>query len=99
MLKGSHDFFGLNHYTSRFASNANRSNIPIDFDHDQGVTPSLYDTKGNLIGKASACNWLYVVPWGLEKLLNWVKVRYDNPPIIITENGVAVPNEDILPVN
>lgn len=35
-----------------------------------------------------------MVPWGLEKILVWVKDRYGNPPIIITENGVAMPGED-----
>ena len=35
----------------------------------------------------TAISWLYVVPWGIEKVLHWVKMRYDNPPVIITENG------------
>jgi beta-glucosidase/6-phospho-beta-glucosidase/beta-galactosidase len=29
------------------------------------------------------------VPWGLRKALNWVKKEYNNPPVIITENGFA----------
>jgi len=58
----------------------------------------INDINGNPIGAASACDWLYVVPWGFGKLLNWVKVRYNNPPIVITENGVAAPNEDTLPL-
>lgn len=32
MLKGSHDFFGLNHYTSKYAANA--KNSPTDFSSD-----------------------------------------------------------------
>lgn len=38
--------------------------------------------------------WLKEVPWGFRKLLNWIKVRYDNPLIIVTENGVSGPGED-----
>lgn len=34
-----------------------------------------------------------MVPWGFRKSLNWVKDRYDNPTIIVTENGVSVPGE------
>ncbi len=38
--------------------------------------------------------WLKEVPWGFRKLLNWIKTRYDNPLIIVTENGVSGPGED-----
>lgn len=37
--------------------------------------------------RQTAVSWLYVVPWGIEKLLHWIKMRYGNPPVIITENG------------
>lgn len=30
---------------------------------------------------------LQIVPWGFRKILNWIKVQYDNPEVIITENG------------
>jgi len=34
-----------------------------------------------------------VVPWGLRDLLLWITERYDSPPIYITENGCAMPDE------
>ncbi|MEM9930198.1 MAG: family 1 glycosylhydrolase, partial [Bacteroidota bacterium] len=34
-----------------------------------------------------------VVPWGLRELLLWITERYDGPPIYITENGCAMPEE------
>ncbi|XP_023312456.1 beta-glucosidase 42-like [Anoplophora glabripennis] len=30
-----------------------------------------------------------ITPWGIRKLLNWLKQAYHNPEIFITENGVA----------
>jgi len=30
---------------------------------------------------------LQVVPWGFRKLLNWIAKEYNNPPVLITENG------------
>lgn len=35
----------------------------------------------------AASEWLYVVPWGIRKLINYVAKRYNNPPIYVTENG------------
>ena len=37
-------------------------------------------------------NWA-VVPWGCQKLLEWIDKRYDRPDIYITENGCAYADE------
>ena len=39
--------------------------------------------------------WLFivcysqVVPWGFRKVLNWIANEYNNPPVLITENGFS----------
>ena len=33
--------------------------------------------------------WLRVNPWGIRRLLKWIKDRYGNPPVYVTENGVS----------
>jgi beta-glucosidase/6-phospho-beta-glucosidase/beta-galactosidase len=30
-----------------------------------------------------------VVPWGLGKILNWIKRAYNNTPVLVTENGFS----------
>jgi len=30
-----------------------------------------------------------VVPWGLCKLLNWIKRAYSNTPVLVTGNGYS----------
>lgn len=32
-------------------------------------------------------DWLFVYPQGMEKLVMYMKERFNNTPIIITENG------------
>lgn len=32
-------------------------------------------------------DWLFVYPQGMEKLVMYMKDRFNNTPIIITENG------------
>jgi len=34
--------------------------------------------------------WLYIVPSGMRSLMNYVKERYNSPPVYITENGKAM---------
>ena len=32
---------------------------------------------------------MQVVPWGFRKLLKWIAKEYNNPPVVITENGFS----------
>lgn len=41
---------------------------------------------------SSGSIWLQVVPWGIRRVLNFIKNNYGNPPVIITENGVSDTN-------
>lgn len=35
----------------------------------------------------TALDWLYVYPQGMEKMVIYLKNRYNNIPLFITENG------------
>jgi beta-galactosidase len=87
MLKGSSDFFGLNHYSTYYtravekAGGGQAGNAGV-FGTDEVELIPLGDVP------VSAMNWS-IVPWGMNKLLHWIDRRYGHPPIYITENGVA----------
>ncbi|XP_058456857.1 lactase/phlorizin hydrolase-like [Malaya genurostris] len=87
-IKGTSDFFGLNTYTTRLVSKNSYHNeanygIPSN-EHDAGVIFSV-----NSSWPSAKTSWLKIVPFGLHKLLNWIKNEYTNPPIWVTENGVG----------
>ena len=89
IIKGSSDFFGLNHYTTHYAADAQGKALDIDIAANSGLTE---DQEVELIShpdwKKTAMNW-NVVPEGCKKLLLFISKRYENPDIYITENGCA----------
>lgn len=89
LLKGSSDFFGLNHYTTMYAADATNVKEEGSVYGNGGLSA---DQEVNLSVDASwkltDMQWA-IVPWGCKKLLQWIAERYDNPEIFITENGCA----------
>ncbi|OCT99436.1 beta-klotho [Xenopus laevis] len=86
LVKGSADFFALNHFTSWLV----RHQPLIDFDQD--IKPFTDVTCLHSPGK------LAVVPSGMTKLLKWIKRNYGDTPIYITANGIddhAPENDEI----
>ncbi|KAJ6354094.1 hypothetical protein OIU76_003014 [Salix suchowensis] len=53
---------------------------------------------GHPIGTPTALNWLFVYPKGMYDLMLYIRDKYKNPPIYITENGLADANNASLPV-
>lgn len=89
LLKGSLDFIGLNHYTSRFvaAGTPPANALASSYWEDQAMVSSV-TRNGELIGNRAASEWLYIVPWGIGKTLLWLTERYQKPLLYITENGM-----------
>lgn len=86
-VRGTSDFFGLNHYSSsmvyRNASVYNKHPVPSYYD-DIDIGEYMDPDWGY-----SVSPWLRVVPWGFYKLLKQIKEDYNNPLIFITENGFS----------
>ncbi|KAK3421847.1 hypothetical protein EUGRSUZ_G02458 [Eucalyptus grandis] len=100
LLKGSLDFVGINHYTTYYGSNDTSDVIGSllkDSLSDSGsVTLPFRDGILNPIGDRASSIWLYIVPQGLRSLMNYIKTKYGNPPVIITENGMDDPNPPLI---
>ncbi|CAL0332467.1 unnamed protein product [Lupinus luteus] len=96
LVNGSFDFLGLNYYTTKYASNAPH---PSNGKHNY-LTDSLAnittERNGIPIGPRAASEWLYVYPKGIEEQLLYIKKKYNNPLIYITENGVDEYNDPTL---
>ncbi|KAJ7949108.1 Beta-glucosidase [Quillaja saponaria] len=98
LLKGSLDFLGLNYYTTNYAEPAPLSNgVNLNYVGDRHATLTT-EKNGKPIGTPTALNWLFIYPKGLRELLLYLKEHYKNPPIIITENGLADANNSTLPI-
>ncbi|CAG4965354.1 myrosinase 1-like [Colias croceus] len=85
-IKGTADFFGLNHYTTYLLSMADEEvgQIP-SHENDVGIV-RVQDPNWPSMSSSS---WLKVVPFGFRRLLAWITKTYNNIPIIVTENGYA----------
>nr|XP_022915744.1 myrosinase 1-like [Onthophagus taurus] len=82
-LRGSADFLGYNHYTTRICKPGTNATQP-SLESDAGVT-----CFQNSSWPSSSAPWLKVVPWGFRKILNWIRTQYNNIEVIVTENGFA----------
>ncbi|XP_042804523.1 lactase-phlorizin hydrolase [Panthera leo] len=94
LLKGSADFLGLSHYTSRLISTAQQDSCIPSYDtiggFSQHVDPAWPQTSSP---------WIYVVPWGIRRLLQFVSLEYTRGkvPIYLAGNGMPIgETEDLL---
>uniref|UniRef100_A0A8D0DE47 Lactase n=1 Tax=Sander lucioperca TaxID=283035 RepID=A0A8D0DE47_SANLU len=84
-IRGTADYLGLNHYTSRLVNNSVGGCTP----GPQGVGDFQAHVDPSWSSTASA--WIYSTPWGLRRLLNYISTEYLNVtkvPIYITGNGM-----------
>ncbi|OMO63797.1 Glycoside hydrolase, family 1 [Corchorus olitorius] len=53
---------------------------------------------GQPIGDRANSIWLYIVPSGMRSLMQYIKEKYGNPLVYITENGMDDPNSIFIPI-
>ncbi|XP_061227072.1 lactase-like protein [Neopsephotus bourkii] len=83
-IKGTSDFLGIGHFTTRYVLQ-NFPSVQVPSYHTDYDLTELVDPKWPAPGP----KWLYFVPWGFRRLLNFIKTQYGNPLIYVIENGVS----------
>ena len=95
LVKGSNDFYGMNHYTANYIKH---KSTPPEADDFLGNLETLFIAKnGDCIGPETQSFWLRPNPQGFRDLLGWLSKRYGNPKIYCTENGTSLKGENDLP--
>ncbi|KAG0652398.1 Beta-glucosidase 1B [Hyphodiscus hymeniophilus] len=95
LVKGSNDFYGMNHYTANYIKH---KSTPAEADDFLGNLETLFTAKnGDGIGPETQSFWLRPNPQGFRNLLNWISKRYGGPKIYCTENGTSLKGENDLP--
>jgi len=96
LVKGSNDFYGMNHYCANYIRH--RTGTPEPEDHMGNLEALFQNKEGNVIGPDTQSFWLKPYPLGFRKLLVWISERYGRPKIYVTENGTSVKGENDLPM-
>ncbi|RMZ87165.1 hypothetical protein DV736_g5612, partial [Chaetothyriales sp. CBS 134916] len=98
LVKGSNDFYGMNHYTANYIKHKPITTIaPALNDYSGNLEILQHDKTGIAIGPETQSSWLRPCAPGFRKLLKWLSNRYGNPPFYVTENGTSIKGEDKLP--
>ncbi|KAG5546298.1 hypothetical protein RHGRI_018463 [Rhododendron griersonianum] len=96
-IKGSIDFIGLNHYSTSYAKDCIYSSCPLGADRPiRGFVNTTEYQDGVPIGDPTRVSTFFVVPRGMEEIVNYLKDRYHNKPMYVLENGYSPPNQEVL---
>ncbi|RZC82420.1 hypothetical protein C5167_045204 [Papaver somniferum] len=99
LVKGSMDYLGINQYTGYYVKDQHLTKDQLKHPGYQleWHAEFHYDRNGVPIGPRAHSSWLYEVPWGLYNALTYVKEHYNNPEVILSENGMDNPGEETIP--
>ncbi|KAK2999038.1 hypothetical protein RJ639_023402 [Escallonia herrerae] len=90
MVRGSYDFIALNYYTATYVRDApDTATGPPSVVTDPRVA---YETERD----GGGSSWIRVYPVGIQEFMVYMKEKYDNPAIFISENGIDEMNDPLL---
>ncbi|KAF5180341.1 Beta-glucosidase [Thalictrum thalictroides] len=97
ILKGSFDFIGLNHYFEVYIQDNSQNSPksgPGDFNSDMNIKLSV--TKEEMPPGPFIPTSIPYNPSSMQKILEYFRDYYGNPPIYIHENGYGAPYNETL---
>ncbi|KAA8523860.1 hypothetical protein F0562_010283 [Nyssa sinensis] len=98
-IKGSIDFIGINHYATHYAKDCIHSSCIEGGDRAiRGFAYLTVERDGVPIGEPTGMPGFFVVPRGMEEIVEYVKKRYHNMPMFVTENGYVPPKQEAVRV-
>lgn len=83
LIKGTADFFGLNHYSTMLVS-SDPDGVPGMYNYDSGIVQSI-----NSSWSKQFIPELSVNPSGFRDILRWIKNAYGNPRVRVMESGYS----------
>ncbi|KAJ8710554.1 hypothetical protein PYW08_009069 [Mythimna loreyi] len=88
LVRGTYDFYAMNHYTSRLIRKAREGEALTTW--PLGDSPDL----GGVVQRredwpVTTSFWFYVYPEGIRRQLVWLRQKYGNLEFVITENGLS----------
>ncbi|KAK8989233.1 hypothetical protein V6N11_063670 [Hibiscus sabdariffa] len=89
------DFIGVNHYTSYYVQDCMFSVCEpgLGTSKTEGFWAQSSEKNGTPIGEPGELVWQNAYPQGLDKILTYLKDKYHNIPMFITENGYGNMNK------
>ncbi|XP_048394444.1 beta-klotho-like [Stegostoma tigrinum] len=96
MIKGTADFFAISHFTTRLILHQSKNGTKYEMDHDasllRDVTLLTFPSSSHFffpfLPHRRTHSEMAVAPWGIRKVLQWIKSHYGNMDIYIMANGV-----------
>ncbi|CAH2058014.1 unnamed protein product [Thlaspi arvense] len=85
MLIGSYDFVGVNYYFSIYTKDVPCTNKDVTLFTDPCA--NLTGVRKGVSLPTAASDWLYIHPQGIRELILYVKYKFKDPIMYITENG------------
>ncbi|KAK1326693.1 Beta-glucosidase 46 [Acorus calamus] len=88
-LQNGLDFIGINHYTTLYVKDCMFSACGngMGCSRTEGFACQTGQKNEVPIREPTVMEWYYVTPQGMEDMVMYLKERYNNKPIFVTENG------------
>nr|XP_043627487.1 beta-glucosidase 18-like isoform X2 [Erigeron canadensis] len=91
-IKDGIDFIGVNHYTTQYAKDCIYSSCSLTGNRAiKGFVDATSERDGIRIGESTGIEIMRVVPRGIGEMIDYLKIRYNNKPMFVTENGYSEP--------